>query len=103
MLYDALPVTTTKHWLMFLGYVAFQAILMIVLPGKHAKGIPTPTGNTLPYKINGNQNNKSILIFYNLLGFSHTSQHSAACYLGYDGSLLRGFPLLQTVPHDYRL
>jgi len=51
-LYEALPVTTWKHWAIYLGWILFQALLMLLLPGKHAKGMPTPTGNILPYKIN---------------------------------------------------
>ena len=37
-----------------LGWLLFQALLQIVLPGSYAKGVKLDDGSQLSYKINGN-------------------------------------------------
>ncbi len=52
-LWSAIPATTPVAWAAFLIYLAFQVVLWWLLPGEKVKGLPTPTGNVLTYKING--------------------------------------------------
>jgi 7-dehydrocholesterol reductase len=44
---------TVRCGMVYIGWVAFQAILYHVIPGKIAVGPPTPGGHSLPYRING--------------------------------------------------
>jgi protein-S-isoprenylcysteine O-methyltransferase Ste14 len=37
----------------YLGWLAFQALLAVVLPGRVVRGVPLESGQTLPYKLNG--------------------------------------------------
>lgn len=48
-----LPSFKLRTGAIYACWVAFQAILYLVLPGKIVRGAQTPGGNTLPYKING--------------------------------------------------
>lgn len=47
------PGFTVMGGLAYIGWVAFQACLYRVLPGRIAAGPPTPGGHSLRYKING--------------------------------------------------
>lgn len=47
------PGFTAMSGLLYIGWVAFQALLYRVLPGRIAFGPPTPGGHSLPYRING--------------------------------------------------
>jgi len=51
-LWKALPETQAVHWYAFLGFIFTEAFLMVLLPGKRVKGLPTPTGAVLEYKVN---------------------------------------------------
>jgi len=51
-LWAAVPAPTLNVVLAYIGWVAFQAAIMIFLPGTPCKGLPTPAGNVMPYKIN---------------------------------------------------
>lgn len=48
-----LPHPTFTALLIFLGWVAFQALLLKFLPGKRYLGPPTPTGQQPEYRLNG--------------------------------------------------
>ncbi len=52
-LWAAVPATSPVAWAAFLLFLAFQVVLWALLPGERVKGLPTPTGNVLTYKING--------------------------------------------------
>lgn len=47
------PGFTAMSGLLYISWVAFQALLYRVLPGRIAFGPPTPGGHSLPYRING--------------------------------------------------
>jgi 7-dehydrocholesterol reductase len=47
------PGLTTWSGIAYIGWVAFQAFLYHVLPGRIATDPPTPGGHSLPYRING--------------------------------------------------
>jgi protein-S-isoprenylcysteine O-methyltransferase Ste14 len=47
----ALPTLTSIAF--YLAWLAFQALLAVVLPGRIEQGVPLENGKTLPYKLNG--------------------------------------------------
>ncbi|OAJ41205.1 hypothetical protein BDEG_24839 [Batrachochytrium dendrobatidis JEL423] len=53
LLENYLPRPTTFGFQLYFGWLAFQAVLYSVLPGKIGYGQTTPAGHTLPYVVNG--------------------------------------------------
>jgi 7-dehydrocholesterol reductase len=47
------PAPTIKGFGIFFGWLGFQALLYVVLPGKIGYGQRTPAGHLLPYVVNG--------------------------------------------------
>lgn len=47
------PQVSLKSMFVFCTWMFMQLVLYIVLPGRQAKGNPTPAGNALPYNCNG--------------------------------------------------
>ncbi|KAH6568282.1 hypothetical protein BASA50_010527 [Batrachochytrium salamandrivorans] len=53
LLENHLPKPTTFGFQLYFGWLAFQAALYVILPGKIGYGQTTPAGHTLPYIVNG--------------------------------------------------
>ncbi len=50
---DAIPVPTPRAALIIVGWVAFQALLEVILPGRVVTSIPQRDGLRMQYKLNG--------------------------------------------------
>lgn len=48
-----IPEVTSEAIVVFTCWMVLQVVLYLVLPGRKAKGNPTPAGNALPYNCNG--------------------------------------------------
>ncbi|MCW2542424.1 MAG: erg [Frankiales bacterium] len=48
-----LPRPTLKSMVVIIGWVGYQAILQVLLPGRRALGLPLPDGGRLEYRLNG--------------------------------------------------
>ena len=49
--YQVLPTPTTDGFYLYFGWLFFQAVLYVFLPGKIGYGQMTPAGHILPYVV----------------------------------------------------
>ncbi|KAB8067842.1 ergosterol biosynthesis ERG4/ERG24 family-domain-containing protein [Aspergillus leporis] len=81
------PGLTTWSGIAYIGWVAFQAFLYHVLPGRIATDPPTPGGHSLPYRINGLWSWITtltvflLLVAANIYGLLITTVCTAKCYV----------------------